>query len=106
MRKKTRNEVDEERTQSKGMKMQDELQDMDDMCEIDDLDDDIDHDMDMCDVEDRECASDMDVDLPDCIMLAHSYVPWQYYERAFSPSEALVKGTLFPELWGAYPIPK
>ena len=39
-------------------------------------------------------------------MLAHAYVPWQEYERAFPPKEALAKGTLFPELWGVYPIPK
>lgn len=39
-------------------------------------------------------------------MLAHAYVPWQKYDRAFSPKEALMKGTLFPELWGVYPIPK
>ncbi|MGI6588119.1 MAG: spore coat associated protein CotJA [Peptococcia bacterium] len=30
--------------------------------------------------------------------LAHSYVPWQYYNIVFSPEEALHKGTLFPEL--------
>lgn len=39
------------------------------------------------------------------MILAHSYVPWQYYDKAFSPQEALIKGTLFPELWGVYPIP-
>lgn len=39
-------------------------------------------------------------------MLAHAYVPWQEYEQAFTPKEALAKGTLFPELWGVYPIPK
>ena len=38
--------------------------------------------------------------------LAHSYVPWQCYEKAFGPHEALMKGTLFPELYGVYPIPK
>ncbi|QDR83017.1 spore coat associated protein CotJA [Sporomusa termitida] len=106
MRKKTRNEVDEERAKAKGMKMKDELHDLDDMCESDDLVEDIDHNMDMCDMAGLECRPDMDGDLPDCIMLAHSYVPWQYYEKAFTPSEALVKGTLFPELWGAYAIPK
>ena len=40
------------------------------------------------------------------MMLAHAYVPWQFYENAFCPQEALMKGTLFPELWGAYPIPE
>jgi hypothetical protein len=39
-------------------------------------------------------------------MLAHSYVPWQYYDEAFSPQKALMKGTLFPELFGVYKIPK
>ena len=39
------------------------------------------------------------------MQLAHSYVLWQYYEKAFSPHEALMKGTLFPELYGVYPIP-
>lgn len=40
------------------------------------------------------------------MMLAHAYVRWQHYDEAFSPQEALKKGTLFPELYGAYPIPK
>lgn len=31
--------------------------------------------------------------------LAEAYVVWQKYERAFSPREALEKGTLFPELY-------
>jgi hypothetical protein len=39
-------------------------------------------------------------------ILAHAYVPWQRYEGAFNPKEALMKGTLFPELYGVYPIPK
>lgn len=38
--------------------------------------------------------------------LAHSYVLWQCYHKAFSPGEALCKGTLFPELFGVYKIPK
>lgn len=44
----------------------------------------------------------------DCsgMKLAHSYVPWQYYDKAFSPQEALMRGTLFPEFLGAYMIPK
>lgn len=40
------------------------------------------------------------------MVLAHAYVPWQYYDNAFCPQEALMKGTLFPELWGVYPIPE
>ena len=56
---------------------------------------------------------DPDCDLP-CVpedicehmVLAHAYVLWQRYTRAFCPEEALMKGTLFPELWGVYPIPE
>lgn len=40
------------------------------------------------------------------MVLAHSYVLWQCYTSAFCPGEALMKGTLFPELWGVYPIPE
>lgn len=43
---------------------------------------------------------------PACTLLSHTYVPWQSYDKAFSPREALAKGTLFPELWGVYRIPK
>jgi hypothetical protein len=39
-------------------------------------------------------------------LLAHSYTPWQFYKKAYSPAMALKKGTLFPELYGAYTIPK
>lgn len=39
-------------------------------------------------------------------VLAHAYVPWQTYDKAFSPKEALNKGTLFPNLWGVYRIPR
>lgn len=39
------------------------------------------------------------------MMLAHAYVPWQVYDKAFSPREALMKGTLFPELYGPYRPP-
>jgi hypothetical protein len=45
-------------------------------------------------------------EMPQNMVLAHSYVPWQTYDQAFSPREALMKGTLFPELWGVYPIPE
>lgn len=34
--------------------------------------------------------------------LAHAYVPYQYYTAAFNPTEALAKGTLFPELYSPY----
>lgn len=40
------------------------------------------------------------------MQLAHAYVPWQYYDAAFSPQEALMKGTLFPELYGPYIPPR
>lgn len=39
-------------------------------------------------------------------LLAHTYVPWQSYDKAFCPREALTKGTLFPNLWGVYKIPR
>ena len=44
----------------------------------------------------------------DCsgMKLAHAYVLWQYYDKAFCPHEALMKGTLFPELYGVYAIPQ
>jgi len=46
-------------------------------------------------------------DIKDRVMkLAHAYVPWQHYDEAFNPHEALMKGTLFPELYGVYAIPK
>ncbi len=44
--------------------------------------------------------------LPRNMILAHAYVLYQCYDKAFCPSEALMKGTLFPELWGVYPIPR
>lgn len=40
------------------------------------------------------------------MQLAHAYVPWQCYDEAFSPQEALMRGTLFPSLFGVYPIPQ
>jgi hypothetical protein len=45
-------------------------------------------------------------DICEHMVLAHSYVLWQRYTQAFCPEEALMKGTLFPELWGVYPIPE
>lgn len=47
-----------------------------------------------------------DDDICEHMVLAYAYVKWQRYKKAFSPEEALQKGTLFPELWGVYPIPK
>ncbi|WP_238528235.1 spore coat associated protein CotJA [Acetonema longum] len=43
--------------------------------------------------------------IPSPVLLAHAYVPWQCYTKAFSPQEALKKGTLFPELYGPYQPP-
>lgn len=40
------------------------------------------------------------------MQLAHAYVPWQHYTQAFNPCEALMKGTLFPELVGLYLPPR
>lgn len=45
-------------------------------------------------------------DICEHMVLAHAYVMWQRYTKAFCPEEALMKGTLFPELWGVYPIPE
>lgn len=39
---------------------------------------------------------------PPRMRLATAYVPWQRYGRTFSPREALMKGTLFPELYQPY----
>lgn len=34
--------------------------------------------------------------------LAHAYVPFQKLEEVFGPTEALCKGTLFPNLYMPY----
>lgn len=120
MKKKTRHQMYNKPGNSNVMKMQGEHHDMDNMC---DMDDDMEDDMeDMDDMDDdmedmacekpsfMGCVKSMETDMcdnfPECIQLAHSYVPWQTYEKAFTPGEALMKGTLFPELWGVYRIPK
>ncbi len=36
------------------------------------------------------------------LLLARAYVPFQRINQVFSPSEALMKGTLFPELYMPY----
>lgn len=59
-------------------------------------------------IEEVEEMEEMEMSMPKGgmpMVLAHSYVPWQFYDKAFCPQEALMKGTLFPELWGVYPIP-
>ncbi|AOY78333.1 hypothetical protein BJL90_10640 [Clostridium formicaceticum] len=40
--------------------------------------------------------------MPMYAMLAHAYVPYQTYVNAFPLTEALMKGTLFPELYQPY----
>jgi hypothetical protein len=47
----------------------------------------------------------MHMHMHESMCLAHAYVPWQFYHKAFSPREALCKGTLFPELFGVYKPP-
>jgi len=39
---------------------------------------------------------------PPRMRLATAYVPWQRYGRTFTPREALMKGTLFPDLYQPY----
>lgn len=96
---------------TKVIKMHDDMHDMmEDMCDMEDIE----PEMEECDLADDPPVEDEEVtkrkticgNVPECIMLAHAYVPWQCYEDAFSPSEALMRGTLFPELWGVYRIPK
>jgi hypothetical protein len=126
MRKKTRSPMYVKPGKNKVMKMKDDLHDMDDMCDMEDEMDEMEDMEDMCEMEEemdemyanphyksgkhmmgmKGMDKNMCDKMPECMMLAHAYVPWQTYEKAFTPSEALMKGTLFPELWGVYPIPK
>lgn len=59
--------------------------------------------------DEMEMAEQTEFDMADerleRMKLAHAYVPWQCYEKAFNPQEALRKGTLFPELFGVYKLP-
>lgn len=115
MRKKSRHPMYKP-VKSKAMKMQDEFHDLDDMCDIDDMDEDLEEMEDMGTMTPKQHymetmhmhhhMDEMKGVFPQNIQLAHSYVPWQTYEKAFTPPEALMKGTLFPELWGVYKIPK
>lgn len=61
----------------------------------------------------HDCWMDKEMEMCDTTVkgkkkgrLAHAYVPWQFYCKAYNPHEALHRGTLFPELYGVYPIPK
>ncbi|MBM7614459.1 spore coat associated protein CotJA [Alkaliphilus hydrothermalis] len=40
--------------------------------------------------------------MPACPQYANAYVPYQYYCQSFPLPEALMKGTLFPELYKPY----
>lgn len=40
--------------------------------------------------------------MPVCVMMAHAYVPYQYYAQSYPIDEALDKGTYFPELYQPY----
>ncbi|ABR49777.1 hypothetical protein Amet_3655 [Alkaliphilus metalliredigens QYMF] len=40
--------------------------------------------------------------MPRQVMLANAYIPYQSFVDAYSLSEALMKGTLFPELFQPY----
>ncbi|WP_034328840.1 spore coat associated protein CotJA [Alkaliphilus transvaalensis] len=40
--------------------------------------------------------------MPACVKLASAYVPYQCYMQAYPLPEALMKGTLFPELYQPY----
>ncbi len=120
MKKKTRHQM-YVHPKTKVMKMHEDTDDMDDMmddmCDMEDIDDidDMEDEMEECGMEDEHHhmygkkmhgMNMMCGQVPECTMLAHAYVPWQCYEKAFTPPEALMKGTLFPELWGVYRIPK
>lgn len=35
-------------------------------------------------------------------ILARAYIPYQPYVRLYSPAEALMKGTIFPNLYQPY----
>ena len=119
MKKKTRHQMYAKPNKNKVMgKM---MHDMDDM-DMDDMDmDEMNHmeeeemgEYPMTSQKQCGCSKVMDLpchthecgEVPEYTILAHAYVPWQCYEKAFSPAEALMKGTLFPELWGVYRIPK
>lgn len=38
--------------------------------------------------------------------LARAYVPFQVFGKIFEPQKALMKGTIFPELYDPYPKKK
>ena len=38
--------------------------------------------------------------------LARAYVPFQIFEKIYEPQKALMKGTIFPELYDPYPKKK
>lgn len=40
--------------------------------------------------------------MPMYVMMARAYVPYQTYMQAYPLTEAIMKGTLFPELYQPY----
>ncbi|GAB6099572.1 hypothetical protein JCM16358_14510 [Halanaerocella petrolearia] len=44
----------------------------------------------------NQCRYPLDLDL------AEAYIPFQEYNRRYSPKEGLMKGTIFPELYRPY----
>lgn len=40
--------------------------------------------------------------LPPYMKMAHAYVPYQFLRETFRPTEALKKGTIFPDLYQPY----
>lgn len=43
-----------------------------------------------------------DMSCPPHMQLARAYVPWQIFGRTYPPGEALMRGTLFPDLYWPY----
>ena len=56
----------------------------------------------LCSASEDECA----FSVVKSQQFAHVYMPIQMYQKSLPLKEAIVKGTLFPELWGVYPIPE
>lgn len=42
----------------------------------------------------------------DALRLARAYVPFQVMDKIFEPWKALMRGTIFPELYDPYPKKK
>lgn len=81
---------------------------------IDSMMEDLEESRDSCCTEDsfvsmkKDCGCDTAIE-PQCpsnLMFAHTVIPVQNYTKAYTPDVAIKKGTLFPELWCVYPVPK